>query len=60
MDPFALVFPTIAGIFVVGVVAGGLVALFQTRNARRGRMEMKRPLRGRVDRPLIVGSALGA
>ena len=45
MDPFALVFPAIAAIFIVGVVAGGLAALLQTRNARRDRMEMKRYLR---------------
>jgi hypothetical protein len=40
-----LVFPTIATIFIVGVVAGGLAALRQIRNARRDRMEMKRHLR---------------
>jgi hypothetical protein len=45
MDPFALAFPAIAAIFIVGVVAGGLAALLQTRNARRDRMEMKRHLR---------------
>ena len=45
MDPFALAFPAIAAILIVGVVAGGLVALVQTRNARRDRMETKRHLR---------------
>ena len=39
-----LVFPTIATIFIVGVVAGGLASLFQTQNARRDRVEMKRHL----------------
>jgi hypothetical protein len=45
MDPFAIVFPAIVAIFIVGLVAGGLAALRQTRNARRDRMEMKRHLR---------------
>ena len=45
MDPFALVFPVIVATFIVGVVAGGLVTLLQTRSARRDRMEMKRHLR---------------
>ena len=45
MDPFALLFPAIAAIFIVGVVAGGLAALLETRNARHDRMEMKRHLR---------------
>ena len=45
MDPFALVLPGIAVIFIVGVVTGGLATLLQTRNARRDRMEMKRHLR---------------
>ena len=40
MDPFARVFPAIASIFIVGDVAGGLVALL--RSARRDWMEMKR------------------
>jgi hypothetical protein len=45
MDPLALLFPAIAAIFIVGIVAGGLVTLLQTRSARRDRMEMKRHLR---------------
>ena len=45
MDPFAIVFPAIAAIFIVGVVAGGLAALLQTRSARRDQIEMKRHLR---------------
>jgi hypothetical protein len=45
MDPFAVVFPAIVTIFIGGVVTGGLVALIQTRNARRDRIEMKRYLR---------------
>ena len=45
MDPFALVFPAIEAIFIGGVVAGGLAALLQTRNARRDGTEMKRHLR---------------
>jgi hypothetical protein len=44
VDPFALVFPAIAAVFIVGVVAGGLASLFQTQNARRDRVEMKRHL----------------
>jgi hypothetical protein len=44
-SPWILVFPAIAAIFIVGVVAGGLAALLETRNARRDRMEMKRYLR---------------
>jgi hypothetical protein len=45
MDPLAVVFPAIAEIFIVGLVAGGLTALLQTRSAWRDRMEMKRYLR---------------